>query len=102
MDEAALDAAIRAAFQAGDGEALHALSRAHPETRECAHEHPWLHRVGDVDRARGSVRVLRCAACGGKLMLRPQRGKGSAAPGLPIDMSLEEQRRHAEKSSPGH
>ncbi len=99
MDDATLDAAIRAAFKANDGEALYALSKAHNATKECSHENPWLHRVGDVARARGSVRVLRCITCGGKLMLRAQRGKAAVAPGLSIDLTLDEQRRHVDGSA---
>lgn len=98
VDDLALDAAVRAAFAARDGDALHALSMKHPSLRECAHESPWLHRVGDVDRAKGSVRVLRCAACGGRLYLRRQRTRGAATPGLSIDATLEDQMRHVERS----
>lgn len=92
MDDASIDAAVRAAFAAKDGEALHALSKAHRSLAECGHEAPWLHRIGDVARVpRGSVRLLRCAACQGRLYLRRQAMRAAAAPGLSIDLSLDEQ-----------
>lgn len=95
MDHASIDAAVRAAFAAQDGEALYALSKAHAALAECSHEAPWLHRIGDVARAsRGSVRVLRCAACQGRLYLRRQAQCASAAPGLSIDLTLDEQLAH--------
>ena len=98
MDEAQIDAAVRAAFAAGDGAALDDLSRRHPSLQACAHESPWLHRVGDVALARGSVRLLRCAACGGRLYLRRQRTRAAAAPGLPLAATLDDQIRHVERA----
>ncbi len=106
MDDATIDAAVRAAFVTGNGDALHALSQKHTSLRECSHETPWLHRIGDVARSRGSVRVLRCTACQGRLYLRRQRGAAAPAPGLSIDDTLDEQlawveRRLAERQNPG-
>jgi hypothetical protein len=95
-DLAALDTAVRAAFKAGDGDALVALSREHKALEACAHESPWLHRIGDLDAARGSVRVLRCVACEGRLYLRRQRGRGAKVPGLSIDLTLDAQRAYVE------
>jgi hypothetical protein len=97
MDDPQTDTAVRAAFTAGDGDALDALSR-HPSLRECAHAPPWLHRIGDVALARGSVRLLRCAACGGRLYLRRQRTRAAPAPGLALDATLADQMRHVERA----
>lgn len=97
---ASIDDAVRAAFTAGDGDALRALAAAHASLKECAHFAPWLHRVGDVAcTPRGSVRLLRCVACDGRLYLRAQRTKAATAPGLALDLSLDAQRAYVASAS---
>ncbi len=102
MEPSSLDAAVRAAFTAGDGDALAALAKAHASLRSCDHEFPWLHRIGDVGRTgRGSARLLRCTSCEGRLYVMVQRGAAATAPGVPLDLSLDAQRAWIEQRLAG-
>lgn len=100
MDRETLDAAVRAAFVAGDGDALAALLRAHRELKQsCSHEYPWVHRIGDVPRTKGSVRLIRCTTCDGRFYAVLQRQSGCPTPGVPLGATLDEQRARAEQAA---
>jgi hypothetical protein len=90
MDELELQTAIRAAIAIADGNALHALAKAHPSLAPCTlHAYPWVHRIMDIQRpGRGSVRVLRCTPCGGKLALVRQPGRAALEMGVPLELPL--------------
>lgn len=99
MDDASFDAAVRAAFAARNGAALEALAKAQESLTECAHEHPSLHRIHDVSLgSRGSVRVLRCTACQGRLYLRLQTMAACRLMGLSINLTLDQQLAFVERT----